>query len=140
MKVLVDERQNSFRAMFSFSTFSHDEPYHLLDTIAFQCLRICSTLCAFPVRDIVYQRICLFLCLMFAQQRLFEIQLTVYSALSHLTDLGMYYKTRCRTWLLTLFHIPYIHFQRELRKVTSPKVYLSFFVQYIKFPFLCTHL
>ena len=37
--------------MFSFSTLSHDEPYHLLDTIAFQCIRICSRFCAFPVRE-----------------------------------------------------------------------------------------
>ena len=82
-------------------------------------------------RDIVYQRICLFLWLIFAQHGLFEIQLTVYSALSRLADLGIYDITRCGIWLLTIFHIPYIHFQRELRKVTSPKWYLSFFVQYI---------
>ena len=41
VKVTVYERLYSFRAMFSFSTLSHDEPYHLLDTIAFQCIRIC---------------------------------------------------------------------------------------------------
>ena len=81
-------------------------------------------------RDIVYQRICLFLWSIFTQHGLFEIQLTVYSALSHLTDLGIYDITRGGIWLLTIFHIPYIHFQRELRKVTSPKWYLSFFVQY----------
>ena len=84
-------------------------------------------------RDIVFQRICLFLWLIFAQHGLFEIQLTVYSALSRLTDLGIYDITRCGIWLLTIFHIPYIHFQRELRKVTSPKWYLSFFVQYTCF-------
>ena len=39
VKVPVYETQNSFRAMFSFSTLSHDEPYHPLDTIAFQCIR-----------------------------------------------------------------------------------------------------
>ena len=50
-KVPVYERLNSFRVMFSFSTLSHDEPYHLLDSIAFQCIRICSILCAFPVRE-----------------------------------------------------------------------------------------
>ena len=83
-------------------------------------------------RDIVYQRICLFLLLIFAQHWLFEIQLTVYSALSRLTDLGIYDVTRCGIWLLTIFHIPYIHLQRELRNVTSPKWYLSFFVQYTK--------
>ena len=81
-------------------------------------------------RDIVYQRICLFLWYIFAQHGLFEIQLTAYSALSRLTDLGIYDMTWCRILLLTIFHIPYIHFQRELRKVTSPKWYLSFFVQY----------
>ena len=53
--------------------------------------------------------------------RTFEIQLTVHSAVSRLTDLGIYDITRCGIWLLTIFHIPYIHFQRELRKVTSPK-------------------
>ena len=84
--------------------------------------------CQGKSRDIFYQRICLFLWLIFAQHGLFEIQLTVYSALSRLTDLGLYYTTRCGIWLLTIFHIPYIHFQRELRKVTSPTLYLSFFV------------
>ena len=72
-------------------------------------------------RDIVYKRICLLLWLIFAQHGLFEIQLTVYSALSRLTDLEIYDITRCGIWLLTIFHIPYIHFQRELRMVTSPK-------------------
>ena len=47
-------------------------------------------------------------------------------SLSRLTDLGIYYITRCGICLLTIYHIPYIHFQRELRKVTSPKIYLSF--------------
>ena len=79
-------------------------------------------------RDIVYRRICLFCWLMFSQHGLFEIQLTVYSALSNLTDLGICCITRCGIWLLTIFHIPNIHFQRELRKVTSPKLYLSFFM------------
>ena len=37
--------------MFSFSTLSHDESYHLLDTIAFLCIQICSSFCAFPVRE-----------------------------------------------------------------------------------------
>ena len=82
-------------------------------------------------RDIIYQRICLYLLLIFVQHGLFEIQLTVYWALSRLTDLGIYDITRCGIWLLTIFHIPSIHFQRELREVTSPKWYLSFFVQYI---------
>ena len=57
---------------------------------------------------------------------LYWIQFNAYSALSRLTDLGIYYITRCGIWLLTIFHIPYIHFQREMRKVTSPKWYLSF--------------
>ena len=86
--------------------------------------------CQGKSRDIVYQRICLLLWLIFAQHGLFEIQLTVFSAPSRLTDLGIYDITWCGIWLLTIFHIPYIHFQRELRKVTSPKWYLSFFVQY----------
>ena len=81
--------------------------------------------------DIIYQRICLFLRLIFTQHGHFEIQLTVYSALSRLTDLGIYYITRCEIWLLTIFHIQYIHFQRQPRKVTSPKLYISFCVQYI---------
>ena len=51
VKVPVYERLNSFRAMFSFSTLSHYEPNHLFDTIAFQCIRICSRFCAFPVRE-----------------------------------------------------------------------------------------
>ena len=82
--------------------------------------------CQGKSRDVVYHRMCLFLWLIFAQHGLFEIHLTVYSALPRLTDLGIYYITRCGTWLLTRFYIPYIHFQRELRKVTSQKVYLSF--------------
>ena len=87
--------------------------------------------CPGKSRDVVYQRICLFLWLIFAQHGLFEIQLTVYSVLSRLTGLGIYDISRCGIWLLSIFHIPYIHFQRDLRKVTSPKWYLSFFVQYI---------
>ena len=87
--------------------------------------------CQGKSRDIVYKRICLFLWLKFAQHGLFEIQFTLSSALSRLTDLGIYDITLCGIWLLTIFHIPYIHFQQELRKVTSPKWYLSFFVQYI---------
>ena len=88
--------------------------------------------CQVKSKDIVYQRICLFLWLIFAQHGLFKVHLTVYSAISRLTDLGIYYITRCGIWLLTILHIPYIYFQRELRKVASPKWYLSFFfVQYI---------
>ena len=121
--------------MFSFSTLSHDEPYHLLDTIAFQFIRICSRFCAFPFREkgeiSSVNAYAYFLWLIFAQHGLFEIQLTVYSALSRLTDLGIYDITRCVILLLTIFHIPYIHFQRELRNVSSPKWYLSFFVQYM---------
>ena len=33
------------------TTFSHDEPYHLFYTIAFQCIHICYRFCAFPVRE-----------------------------------------------------------------------------------------
>ena len=72
--------------------------------------------CQGKSRDIVYQCICLFLRLIFAQHALFEIQLTVYSALLRLTDLGIYGITRCGIWLLTIFHIPYIHFQREAKE------------------------
>ena len=117
--------------MFSFSTLSHDEPYHLLDTIAFDCIQICWSFCAFPVREkeeiSFINAYAYFLWLIFAHHGLFEIQLTVYSALSRLTDLGIYDITRRGIWLFTIFHIPYIPFQRELRKVTSPKWYLSFF-------------
>ena len=77
-------------------------------------------------RNIVYQRTWWFSWLIFVQHGLFGILLTVYSALSCLTDHGIYYITRCRIWLLTIFHIPYIHFQRELRKIIPPKLYLSF--------------
>ena len=107
--------------MFSFSTLSHDETYHLFGYFCVpmhtNSLKIFCFSCQGKSRDIVYQRICLFLWLIFAQHGLFEIQLTVYSALSRLTDLGIYDITRCGIWLLTIFHIPYIHFQRELRKV-----------------------
>ena len=51
LKVPVYERLNSFHAMFSISTLSQDKPYHLLDTIAFKCIRIRSRFCAFPVRE-----------------------------------------------------------------------------------------
>ena len=51
--------------------------------------------CQGKSRDIVYQRTCLLLCFIFAQHGLFEIQLTVYSAVLRLTDPGIYYITRC---------------------------------------------
>ena len=98
----------------------------LLRSNAYEFFKILCFSCQGKSRDIVYQRICLFVWLIFAQHGLFEIQLTVYTALSRLTDLGIYDITRCGIWLLTIFHIPYIQFQRELRKVTSPKWYLSF--------------
>ena len=82
--------------------------------------------CQGKSRDIVYQNTCLFSWLIFAKRGLFGIQLTAYSARSRLTDHGIYYIIRCGIWLLTIFHTPYIHFQQELRKVTSPKWYLSF--------------
>ena len=112
----------SWRNLSSFGHYCVPMHTNLLKFLCFSCQG--------KSRDLVYQRICLFLWLIFAQHGLFEIQLTVYSALSRLTDLGIYDITRCGIWLLTIFHIPYIHFQRELRKVTSPKWYLSFFVQY----------
>ena len=91
--------------------------------------------CQGKSRDIVYQRTCLFSWLIFVKHGLFGIQLTAYSARSRLIDHGIYYIIRCEIWLLTIFHIPYIHFQRELKKVTLPKWYLSFFVQYTFFVF-----
>ena len=87
--------------------------------------------CQGTSRDIVYQSSCWLSWLIFAQHGLYGILPPLYSALSRLTDHGIYYITRCRIWLLTIFHISFIHFQRELRKATQPKWYLSFFVQYI---------
>ena len=77
--------------------------------------------CQGKSRDIVYQHTCLFSWLIFTKHGLFGIQLTAYSVRSRLTDHEIYYIIRCGIWLLTIFHIPYIHFQGELRKVTSPK-------------------
>ena len=108
----------SWRTLPSFGHYCVPMLMNLLKILCFSCQGKSG--------DIVYQRICLFLLLIFAQHGLFENQLTFYSALSRLTDLGIYDITRCGIWLLTIFHIPYIHFQRELRKVTSPKWYLSF--------------
>ena len=108
----------SWRTLPSFGHYSVPVHTNLFKILSFSCQG--------KSRDIVYQRISLFLCLIFAKHGLFEIQLTVYSALSRLTDLGIYDITRCGIWLLTIFHIPYIHFQQELRKVTSSKWYLSF--------------
>ena len=45
------EVKQFFVRCFFFSTVSKDQPYHLLDTIAFQCTRICSRFCVFPVRE-----------------------------------------------------------------------------------------
>ena len=119
--------------------FFNTRSWRTLPSFAHYCVPMHTNLfkilcfsCQGKSRDIVYLRICLFLWLIFAQHGLFEIQLTVYSALSRLTDLGIHDITRCGIWLLTIFHIPYIYFQRELRKVTSPKWYLSFFVQYMR--------
>ena len=115
-------------------SFFDTQPFHLLDTLAFQWIRLCSTFCDFPIREQVeissIKRSCWFSWLIFVQHGLYGILLTLYSALSRLTDHGIYYITRCRIWLLTIFHILCIHFQQELRKVTPPKWYLSFFVQY----------
>ena len=58
-------------------------------------------------KAIVDKRICLFLLLIFAQQGLFEIQLTVYSALSCLTDFGIYYITRCGIWFKNISYSIY---------------------------------
>ena len=133
MKLPNVDRLNNFPARFFFNAGS----WRILASVWHYCVPIHTHL--FKIlcfsyqgksRDIVYQCIGLFFWLIFAQHGLFVIQLTVFSALSLLTDLGIYYITRCRIWLLTIFHIPYVHFQRQLRKVTSPKLYLSFFVQY----------
>ena len=112
----------SWRTLPSFWHYCFPMHTNLFNILCFSCQG--------KSRDIVYQRMCLFLWIIIAQHGLFEIQLTVYSVLSRLTDLGIYDITLRGIWLLTIFHIPYIHFQRELRKVTSPKWYLSFFVQY----------
>ena len=62
--------------------------------------------CQGTSRDIVNQRSFWFLWLIFVQYGLYGILLTVYSALSRLTDHGIFYITRCRIWLLTiLYHI-----------------------------------
>ena len=100
----------SWRTLPSFGQYCVPMHTNLFKILCFSCQG--------KSRDIVYQRICLFLWLIFAQHGLFEIQLTFYSALSRLTDLGIYDITRCGIWLLTIFHIPYIHYQRELGKVT----------------------
>ena len=78
-------------------------------------------------RDIVYQCILCWL----SWKVFVEHGLTVYSALSRLIYHGIYYMARCGIWLLTIYHIPYINFQLELRKVTPPNLHLSFVVQYI---------
>ena len=120
-------------------SFFNTQPLRTLPSFGHYCFPMHTNLfkilcfsCQGKSRDIVYQRICLFLWLRFAQHGSFEIQLTVYSALLRLTDLylGIY---ECGIWLLIIFHIPYIHFQRELRKVTSPKWYLPFFCSVYKF-------
>ena len=86
--------------------------------------------CQGKSRDIIYQSSCLFSWWIFVQHGLFGILLTAYSALSRLTDYGIYSITRCGLSMLTIFHFPDIHLQRELRNVTPPKLYLSFFSVY----------
>ena len=115
---------------FSFFNTHSWRTCHLLDTLVFQCIQIYCRFCVFAVReksrDIVYQRTCWFSMIIFVQHGLLWIQLTAYSALLRLTNHGIYYIPRCGIWLLTIIHIPYIHFQRKLRKVTPLKIYLSF--------------
>ena len=113
---------HSWRALQSFGHYCVPMNTNLFNILWFSCQG--------KSRDVVYQRTCWFSWLIFIQHGLFGILLTVFSALSRLTDHGIYYISRCGIWLLTIFHIPYIHFQRELRKVIPPKLYLSFFVQY----------
>ena len=117
-------------------SFFNDQSWRTLPSFGHYCvpmhtnlLKILCFSCHGKSRDIVYQRKCLILCLIFAQYIPFEMhdQLIVYSALSRLTDLGIYDISRCGIWLITFFYILYIHFQRELRKATSPKWYLSYF-------------
>ena len=103
-----------------FWTLLRSNAYEFVQHFVFSCQE--------KSRDIVYQRTCLLSCLIFAQHGRFGIQLTAYSALSCLADHGIYYVTRCGIWLLTIFHIPYIHFQAEMRKFTSQKLCLSFFL------------
>ena len=52
----------------------------------------------------------------------FKYQLAVYSALSCLTDLGIYYITRCGIWLLTTFDI------QETEKGDITKIIPFFFL------------
>ena len=97
----------------------------LLRSDAYEFVQHFVFFCHWQSRDIVYQCTCLLSWLTLALHGLFGIQLTVYSALSHLTDYGLYYITRFGISLLTIFHIPCTHFQREQRKVLSAKLYLS---------------
>ena len=50
VKLNVNERLNNFCASFPFSSPINDEPYHLLDTLAFLWIPIFSTFSDFPVR------------------------------------------------------------------------------------------
>ena len=51
VKLPVVESFNNFHAIFSLLTLIRDEPRHLLDTLASQCIRISSLFCAFPARE-----------------------------------------------------------------------------------------
>ena len=53
VKLPVSEslRWNNFCASFPFPTPIHDEPYHVLDTLSLQWIRICSFFCDLPVRE-----------------------------------------------------------------------------------------
>ena len=87
--------------------------------------------CPGKSRDIVYQHTCWFSWLIFVQHGLFGILLTVSSALSPLTDHGIYYIIRCGNMAVNNIFISHISIYNEkLRKVIPPKLYLSFFVQY----------
>ena len=110
----------SLRTLPSFGHFRNPMNTNVFNILWFSCQR--------NSRDIVYQRTCWFSWFIVVRHGLFEILLTVYSALSRSTNHGIYYITRRGIWLLTIFHIPYIHFQRELRKVTPPKLYLSVYL------------
>ena len=133
VKLPINERPNNFVRVFLFRhPFMTNLPCfgHSCAPTNTNLFNILWFSCQGKSRDIVNQRTCRILWLIFAQHGLFGILLTVYSALSRLTDHGIYYIIRCGIWLLTVFHIPYIYFQRKLRKVIQPQWYLSFFVQY----------
>ena len=101
---------------------------------------LCFT-CQWKSRDIVYQRICLLFVVNIRPARTFWD--STHCLLSPFTldwSRNLWHNPMRNMAVKTIFHISYIHFQRELRKVTSPKWYLSFFVQYMMFSYKIKHL